>query len=160
MTSVRPISGADEEGLCARMMAATDPWITLGRGYEECLAAIQNREREVYVADDGTLVRGVIILCMTGAFVGYIQTICVDADARGTGLGSLILDWAEERIFARSPNVFLCVSSFNDRARALYERRGYELIGELHDYLVTGYSELLMRKTLGPIRGFTPKPTS
>jgi len=44
------------------------------------------------------------------------------------------------------------VSSFNPRARALYERLGYEMIGELKDYLIEGASELLMRKTIGPIR--------
>lgn len=43
---------------------------------------------------------------------------------------------------------FLCVSSFNPRARALYERLGYELIGELKDFVIDGASELLMRKRL------------
>jgi RimJ/RimL family protein N-acetyltransferase len=47
--------------------------------------------------------------------------------------------------------VFLCVSSFNERARALYEQLGYETVGELRDYVVRGQSEWLMRKTLGPI---------
>jgi ribosomal protein S18 acetylase RimI-like enzyme len=47
------------------------------------------------------------------------------------------------------------VSSFNPRARELYERLGYEFIGELKDYLVRGHSELLMRKTIGPIRRAT-----
>lgn len=157
MISIRPIAGADEESRCARMMAATDPWVTLGRGYNQCLSSIRNREREVYVAADAGAVRGLIILSLTGAFAGYIQTICVDADWRGTGLGTQLLDWAEERIFRRWPNAFLCVSSFNGRARALYERRGYELVGELHDYLVDGYSELMMRKTIGPLHGFVPK---
>ncbi len=157
MISIRPIAGADEESRCAGMMAATDPWVTLSRGYDQCLSSIRNREREVYVAADAAAVRGLIILSMTGAFAGYIQTICVDAEWRGAGLGTQLLDWAEERIFRRWPNVFLCVSSFNGRARALYERRGYELVGELRDYLVDGYSELLMRKTIGPLQGFVPK---
>ena len=62
--------------------------------------------------------------------------------------------FAEERIFRDSPNVFLCVSSFNTRAKALYERLGYELVGELKDYIVKGYSEYVFRKTVGPIRDF------
>jgi len=158
MISIRPIGGADEESRGASMMAATDPWVTLGRGYEQCLAAIRNREREVCVAADGDAIRGLIILSMTGALVGYIQAICVDAQWRSGGLGTRLLDWAEARIFRRSPNAFLCVSSFNGRARALYERRGYEPVGELRDYLVVGYSEILMRKTIGPIQDFTPDP--
>jgi ribosomal protein S18 acetylase RimI-like enzyme len=57
--------------------------------------------------------------------------------------------FAEARIFAGSPNAFLCVTSFNDRARALYERLGYRYVGELSDFFVRGVSELLYRKTRG-----------
>jgi ribosomal protein S18 acetylase RimI-like enzyme len=67
-------------------------------------------------------------------------------------VGTDLIRFAEERIFPTYPNVFLCVSSFNPRARALYERLGYELIGELHDFLIAGHSEFLLRKTTGPIR--------
>jgi RimJ/RimL family protein N-acetyltransferase len=56
------------------------------------------------------------------------------------------MGFAEERIFRETPNVFLLVSSFNHRARALYQRLGYEPIGELKDFIVPGHSELLMRK--------------
>ena len=70
------------------------------------------------------------------------------------GVGRRLLAFAEERIFRESPNVFLCVSSFNAGARRLYLRLGYELIGELKDYIVRGHSELLMRKTRGPLREF------
>jgi ribosomal protein S18 acetylase RimI-like enzyme len=156
MISIRPIRGADEESCCAGMMAGSDPWVTLGRGFEQCLAAVRNREREVWVAAEGDAVRGLIILSLRGALAGYIQAICVGAAWRGSGLGTRLLDWAEERLFRCSPNVFLCVSSFNGRARALYERRGYELVGDLRDYLVIGHSEMLMRKTVGPIQDFKP----
>jgi hypothetical protein len=46
--------------------------------------------------------------------------------------------------------MFLCVSSFNVRARALYQRLGYALVGELTDFLLPGASELILRKRLGP----------
>jgi len=45
-------------------------------------------------------------------------------------------------------DVFLCVSSFNSRAHALYNRLGYELVGELNDFVIAGASELLLRKRL------------
>ena len=107
---------------------------------------------ETYVARRDGAVRGFIIVNMRGAFVGYIQTVCVVNEARGRGVGTRLVEFAERRIFSETPNVFLCVSSFNPRARALYERLGYELIGELKDYLIEGASEFLMRKTIGPIR--------
>jgi ribosomal protein S18 acetylase RimI-like enzyme len=40
------------------------------------------------------------------------------------------------------------VSSFNDGARRLYERLGYERVGELKDLAVDGASEWLMCKKL------------
>ena len=94
--------------------------------------------REVYVARDETGLAGFLILCMTGAFVGYIQTICIDPDRRGQGLGSRLVEFAEQRILQVSPNVFMCVSSFNHGARRLYERLGYKVVGELTDYIVRG----------------------
>jgi len=84
--AIRRLSNDREARQCAAMMAATEPWLTLGRGFEECLAAVADPEREVSVAHDGTDVRGFIILNMRGAFIGYIQTVCVDAAARGVAV--------------------------------------------------------------------------
>ena len=61
------------------------------------------------------------------------------------------MGFAETRIFSRHPNVFLCVSAFNAGARRLYERLGYATVGELTDFLAAGQSEILLRKSLGPI---------
>jgi ribosomal protein S18 acetylase RimI-like enzyme len=152
MIEIRPLSGETEARRCAEMMCSTEPWITIGRNFDESLAIVRDPTREVYVAVAGGRIEGFIILNMRGAFIGYIQTVCVDASARGSGLGTQLVEFAEKRIFAETPNVFLCVSSFNPRARQLYERLGYELIGELKDYLIPGASELLMRKTIGPLR--------
>ncbi len=141
---------------CAHLMACSEPWLTLGRTYEACLAIVQDPTREVYLLKTETELAGFLIVCMTGAFVGYIQTICIDPIRRGQGLGTRLVEFAERRILAESPNVFLCVSSFNPDARRLYERLGYRVIGELADYLVQGHSEILLRKTAGPLSGFRP----
>lgn len=42
-------------------------------------------------------------------------------------------------------------------ASRMYERLGYQLVGELTDYIVRGHSEFLLRKTLGPLIGFSAK---
>ena len=147
---IRRLAGAQEAEQCARLMANTDPWITLGRGYDACARVIQDSTREVYVAEDESGVAGFIVLCMVGAFVGYIQTVLVAPNQQGKGIGSKLVAHAEDRIFSESPNAFLCVSSFNSAARRLYERLGYRYVGELNDYLVRGHSELLFRKTRGP----------
>ena len=156
MEEIRLLRGDDEARRSAEMMASTDPWLRLGRGADACLRAVTERERENYVALIDDVVQGVLVIDMRGTFAGYIATVCVATGARGSGLGTRLVRFAEERIFRERPNVFLCVSSFNDRARSLYERLGYEMIGELRDFLVRGHAEVLLRKTLGPIVEFRP----
>jgi ribosomal protein S18 acetylase RimI-like enzyme len=86
---------------------------------------------------------------MQGLLTGYIQTVCVRPHRQGEGLGSALIRFAEDRIFRDSPNVFMCVSSFNQRARQLYERLGYEQIGVLTAFVVAEHDELLLRKSRG-----------
>src|SRR5713101_339324 len=151
---MRPLASSEEARVCARMMAGSEPWVTLGRGYEESLALLQDATREVYGAFEGDRALGFVILNMSGAFVGYIQTICVGEGDRSRGIGTRLMRFAEERIFRESPNVFLCVSSFNPRAKALYERLGYVRVGDLKDYLAPGHSETMFRKTIGSFHEF------
>ena len=159
--NIRPFAlqggGAEEFEACARLMAASDPWITLGRDLDTCRAVVFDGALEKYGAFAGSEFAGFIGIAMQGAFIGYIKAICVAQPFRGQGVGSALLRHAEERIFRDSPNVFLCVSSFNAGARRLYERRGYETVGELRDYVVRGHSEFLLRKTAGPLSVFLPK---
>jgi ribosomal protein S18 acetylase RimI-like enzyme len=139
---------------CAHLMACSEPWLTLGRTYEASLSIVLDPAREVYVVRDKGIIAGFLIICMTGAFIGYIQTICIHPDYRGRGLGTQLVAFAEQRIFRDVPNVFMCVSSFNHDARRLYQRLGYQVVGELTDYIVSGHSEILLRKTVGPLTGY------
>ena len=137
-------------------MASSEPWITLGRTLEGSRRLFEDPSREVLLAQLDDAPVGFAVFTLIGPFSGYIQSLAVDPTARGTGIGSALMRRAEDRIFEVSPNVFVCVSSFNDRARAFYERAGYELIGELRDYFVRGHSELLLRKSRGPWNDFHP----
>ena len=139
---------------CARFMAGTEPWITLGRDYTTCLRAVSAPARELYAAKAAGHILGFIILEMTGTLKGYIKTVCVAPEARGRGIGTMLVRFAEERIFQESPNVFMCVSSFNKNAQRLYRRLGYKKTGKLKDFIVKGHDELLLRKTLGPTTGY------
>jgi ribosomal-protein-alanine N-acetyltransferase len=157
--TIRPIGGEDEARACAEIMSTSEPWITLGRGMEQSLAILRDRDlHEIYVAVYEEKVVGFVIVILKGAFVGYIRTVAVHPDWRSIGLGRRLIWFAEERIFRESPNVFMCVSSFNARAKSLYERLGYETVGELRDYIVRGHSEWLLRKSLGPYAEFRRAP--
>lgn len=146
-------AGAPDLEWCATEMASSEPWITLRRGFEDAMRILSDPTKEVWVGWQAGQRTGFLILNMQGAFTPYLQTICVARAARGRGTGSALLDWLEQRAFARAKNLFLCVSSFNPGARRLYERRGFETIGTLRDYVVAGHDEILMRKTTGPLRG-------
>lgn len=154
MTDIRPLQNAAEVHACAQTMATSEPWLTLGRGYDECRNILSDVSKETYVAYEKDRLAGFIVLNLQGAFRGYIQTVCVMPEWRGQGVGSALIKFAEARIFRDFPNVFMCVSSFNPNAQKLYLRLGYEIIGELKDYIIAGHSEILLRKTIGPTTEF------
>jgi len=149
------LAGPEDAEWCAHLIAASEPWRTLGRGFEASLRAVSDPDRETWLARREGRRVGFITLNLKGAFVGYVQSIAVADEARGQGVGSEILRFAEERIFREHANVFLCVSSFNEGARRLYERLGYRVVGVLEAFLVDEHDEILMRKTRGPILGRT-----
>ncbi len=145
-----PVNDAEREA-AADLMAGTDPWITLGIGREQIMATLQDPFYDTWLALSGEEVAGVAVLQMKGVCTGYLKSIAVKQAWRHKHVGSRLMDLVEEKILAVHPNVFLCVSSFNTRARRFYQKRGYVEIGVLKDYLVKGYDEILMRKTEGPI---------
>ena len=151
---IKKLDSPLETETCARLMASSEPWITLRRSYEDSLKILNDPAKEVYVAMVRNKILGFIVIQMNGSFVGYIQTVAVLPEWRDKGIGGKLLKFAEERIFKEFPNVFMCVSSFNQKAQELYRRLGYEVVGELKDFIVSGHSEILLRKTMGPLIDF------
>src|SRR5262249_8546467 len=82
----------------------------------------------------------------------YLELFAVAADARGRGLGAALLAHLEAVVFARARNFFVCVSDFNDGARRFYARAGYVQVGGVPGLLIRGGTELLLRKSIGPVR--------
>ena len=146
--------------ICAQMMSDTDPWIRYGMDYELCLKAFEGDFREIYILEVEQAIAGFAILQMKGTFKGYIQSLCIIEKWRAHGFGRRLLQFCEERILEISPNIFICVSEFNKSAIKLYEEFGFELVGSLHDFLQPGLTELLMRKTHGPIMDYRAKKIS
>jgi ribosomal protein S18 acetylase RimI-like enzyme len=84
-----------------------------------------------------------------------VQLLGVAAEYRGCGVGRALIEFAEQRVFREVPNVFICVSDFNHEARAFYAKLGYDTVGELKDYVVSGHAEILLRKSVAPLREFS-----
>jgi ribosomal protein S18 acetylase RimI-like enzyme len=138
----------EEREWCAQLMASSEPWTTLGRGLEQCRALCRHEQYQLLVARLEERPCGFVLMHPRGmAGSPYIAAIAVAPEARGRGVGSALLKFAE-RQFEGARHLFLCVSSFNTRARALYERHGYRAVGELKDYFIAGASEIIMHKRL------------
>jgi ribosomal protein S18 acetylase RimI-like enzyme len=139
---------------CADMMSKTNPWVTYTMDLTLCLKAFEGDCKEIYVLENENEIVGFAILQVCGSFKGYIQSLCVSEKFRGKGIGTKLLQFCEERIRKISPNIFICVSSFNKGAMKLYYEFGFKLVGELNDFVKEGFTELLLRKTYGPIVGY------
>ena len=73
-----------------------------------------------------------------------VINICVDPDARRSGIGERLLQALE----AALPNsdMLLMVQEENTPARRLYEKRGYLSVGVARDYYGKGQNGIWMRK--------------
>lgn len=134
----------------AHLMTSTDPWITFKRDFAACRATLMRPGTDLFLArdDDSNQPLGFILLAPYGfAASPYIACFAVAANARGHGVGAQLLDFAGQRYHDRK-HLFLLVSSFNRRAQDFYHRHGFNLVGELKDYIIAGHSELIFHKRL------------
>ena len=74
---IRQTSDISDFSVCAKMMSLTDPWITLGMDYEQCLKAFEGDFKEIYLIEIEEDIAGFVIIQTCGTFSGYIQTICI-----------------------------------------------------------------------------------
>jgi ribosomal protein S18 acetylase RimI-like enzyme len=139
----------DERNWAATLLSGNEPWVTLGITAEKSRETLNDPEYLVYVAHQQQTACGVIIIDPLGvAGSPYIKSIAVAEAFRSKGVGAALLEFTEASFRAKSRYLFLCVSSFNTRARSFYERLGYTFIGEFKDYVIDGVSEILMSKRL------------
>ena len=150
MSLVQIAQASDQErDWAASLFAGQEPWITLGSTLEQCRSACRHPEYRVYVARREGQPCGAIVLHPRGvAGSPYVKSLAVAEGHRGQGTGAALVKFAEDLFRGESRHIFLCVSSFNTRARAFYERLGYLPVGEFKDYVIVGASEILMHKLL------------
>jgi len=151
------LSTEEEVHNCTMIMVGSDPWKTLNLKYDDLIKMFRDNMNEVYVAKLNDTILGFIVLYMHGTFRGYVKCLAVSETSRGTGVGKKLIEFAEEKIFKVVPNLFICVSSFNTKAQEFYYKLGYKKVGELEDFITKGYSEFLLRKTLGPLMTCKPR---
>ena len=148
---ILPMQAGHVDG-CARIVATTPLW---SERYGIDYSAARTRFRSgmveaasLYVAQRKVEVVGFVWLSLRGAFTrsGYICLLGVRSDFQGCGVGTKLMDFAEELLFADDDNVFLLVSGFNESAQRFYRNRGYEKVGMLADYVRPGIDEFIFQK--------------
>lgn len=79
----------------------------------------------------------------------YLQLLAILPGFQGRNLGLRVLEWMEAQArIEEARQLWLCVSTFNSRARAFYERFGFEAIAVLDKLASDRTDEILMRKRL------------
>lgn len=144
----------DDREAVVTLLAESDPWKTLGYTPEDWKRIFSPvpRDREAYVVEADGHVAGIAIVKPQFLLGDYLELLGVAPQARGTGLGTTLLNYIESAVFGRTKNLFACVSDFNSAARKFYKSRGFEEIGPMPNFLIPGSAELLLRKTAGPAR--------
>jgi GNAT superfamily N-acetyltransferase len=79
---------------------------------------------------------------------GYLRLLLVAEGRQGQGIGTLLLEAAEERARAWGDHFFLLASADNCGARRFYDRHGYRFVGVIPDLVVAGIDETLYYKRL------------
>ncbi|HEU4683853.1 MAG TPA: GNAT family N-acetyltransferase [Nitrospira sp.] len=152
--SLRIMVPGDRDFVIA-MLADSDPWLTLRYSradWERYFSALPEG-REAFVAERNGRVVGLAVVRRNVLLGDYLELLGVAKEARGSGVGTLLLTHVESVVFTRAKNLFACVSDFNAAARTFYEKQGYREIGPIPDLIIPGSAEVLLRKTAGPARG-------
>ncbi|MFM8551437.1 MAG: N-acetyltransferase family protein [Nitrospiraceae bacterium] len=147
---------AEDRDAVVRLLAGSDPWERLGYGDDDWARLFRadglSEGREGYVLEAEGTIAGIALLRPKFLMGDYLELLAIAPATRSCGHGSTLLAHLETIAFARTKNLFTCVSDFNEGARRFYGQRGYREIGPMPDLLVPGRAELLLRKTIGPAR--------
>ena len=150
---IRSMQAADRDAV-VQFLGDSDPWKTLGytsTDWNRIFDPIpQGRDAIVAVVTDK--IAGVALIREKFLLGDYLELLGVAPWARKSGIGGALLAHVEHSVFARTKNLFACVSDFNAPARAFYKKHGFQEIGPMPDFLIPGSAELLLRKTAGPAR--------
>ena len=145
------LGSAAEREWAGRLMADSEPWTTLGRGLEACLAACRRPEHLLFVAREVGTPLGFVLAHPRGlAGFPYIAAVAVASSARNRGVGALLLRQVAEHFRADARHLFLFVSSFNQAARRFYANNGWSEVGPVPGLLVDDAAEILLHLRLRP----------
>jgi len=125
-----------------------DPQVAYSRGelkfyigYSGAFTLVAEDERHELV--------GFVVAHQQGRTTGHIVTIDILESARRQRLGSVLMQWAEERLRCQGCSAMTLETAVNNLAAIhFYHRLGYSIVRTLRGYYSNGLDALLMRKSL------------
>lgn len=117
--------------------------------HEELSGFIEQKGSKAWVAEAEKEIVGFIVAGREGRKIGHVITIDVMGRWRRRGIGSALMDTAEE--WARGAGIeffYLETAEENLLAQRFYEARGYQKVEQLPNYYGKGLSAWLMMKRL------------
>jgi len=130
------LSEADERAIVGGLLAFNEKWL-----------GPSNDQSVHFVARDQLGVVGGLLGHTRWKWL-YVAKLWVDEPGRGRGIGTKLLNAAEE--LARNRGCTdASLDTFEYQARPFYEKLGYELFGTLDGY-PPGYRQFYLRKRLRP----------
>jgi len=144
---IRDLRPEDFETLWRIDQLCFPPGVSYSR--QELRLYIRGRSSFTLVAeDDKTCEIAGFIVAHNGA-AGHIITIDVVESARRSGLGSTLLQAAEDRLRAAGSQAVNLETAVDNRgALAFYKRHGYSVVGSRSRYYPNGVDALSMKKSL------------
>jgi ribosomal protein S18 acetylase RimI-like enzyme len=142
---------AENAGKLGEALAAIPPWSVIGYPAERMTRGLMREQPSVKrfeVMADRELA-GLIAIQEPFLHGPYLQLLAVLPAFQGRNVGLRLLRWMEaEARKAEARQLWLCVSAFNERARAFYERFGFKEMAVLDKLATDASDEVFMRKRL------------
>jgi ribosomal protein S18 acetylase RimI-like enzyme len=145
---LRPLQSGEAAALSARL-TVMDPWRTLGFQTDKMALYLNEPDPALhrFAVEIDDALAGVVAVRHPWLRGAFLELLAVLPPFQRRGVGADILHWLETHAFARTANVWVTVSAFNDPARAFYRQHGYAEIAVLPDLVTDGFDEVLLRKT-------------
>jgi GNAT superfamily N-acetyltransferase len=143
-----PLEPARCESLAAAI-AAMEPWSVMAYPAEKLARFLAAPDRSVsrYGVTLAGKDAGVVSVRSPWLKGPYLELLALLPAAQGQGLGSRIMAWLEQTALEDGArNLWVCASSFNERALRFYTRHGFAPVATLPGLVKDEYEEILLRK--------------